>query len=439
MAEYMKCCRRDHDLHGSPYDRLAIPRKYFHSNEDDLTSKRSNRCKWCKIHASKITSQSRRVLTEKTNAVRKGGGEHFNCIDGYHTSASQYLRDRVPAEKFLSDPEDKNSSYLKTCSDCRTHRKRINDAKREACLEKGNPDIFFCGTCVKERNIKDRAFTKRGNPSNQCIKCQTVCNEWASLNKGKYRRALLNLKLEVIMKNECCCEVCKRIFLNGDSIEGLPTKSFETCIIGDNVRVIIFNGKGYKSSEFIRLNPGLLQLDILDFDHLPEEEQRARGILMEGDPYIPKSGLVRRFKTDRGLRTEATKCQLVCKECHIKETIRREKGVIWASTNERKRRLEIVNELKRKGCTICGYKNEDLLRFLEFDHKDPKEKTFGIARAIIRNDVTIEDIVKECAKCRVLCGHCHRVHTRNQIEAGIINFSKIIDDNETSDDSESEK
>jgi hypothetical protein len=84
--------------------------------------------------------------------------------------------------------------------------------------------------------------------------------------------------------------------------------------------------------------------------------------------------------------------------------------------------MDITNEIKIKGCELCGYKNTSLLRFFEFDHIDPKTKIDCVA-IMIKKAYTIDDLIKECAKCRVLCGHCHRIHTRNQVRNGIITRS----------------
>ena len=33
---------------------------------------------------------------------------------------------------------------------------------------------------------------------------------------------------------------------------------------------------------------------------------------------------------------------------------------------------------------------------------------------------TMQDVIDEVAKCRVLCLHCHIIHTRNQRKEGIV-------------------
>ncbi len=57
--------------------------------------------------------------------------------------------------------------------------------------------------------------------------------------------------------------------------------------------------------------------------------------------------------------------------------------------------------------------NEKDIRTLEFDHINPKMKSFGIAKAIT-DGKKWDDIMVEIKKCRVLCANCHKKHTANQ-------------------------
>lgn len=82
------------------------------------------------------------------------------------------------------------------------------------------------------------------------------------------------------------------------------------------------------------------------------------------------------------------------------------------------RRLHIRNELhvkmrtymSDKACIDCG---ETDFRVLEFDHVDPKSKSFGIARAVT-DGYKWEKILKEISKCEVVCANCHKKRTAEQ-------------------------
>ena len=66
-----------------------------------------------------------------------------------------------------------------------------------------------------------------------------------------------------------------------------------------------------------------------------------------------------------------------------------------------------INYKKTLKCSKCP---ESDWRCLDFHHKDPNEKEFCIS--IGRNKgLSIESLLKEIAKCDVLCANCHRKET----------------------------
>jgi hypothetical protein len=61
-------------------------------------------------------------------------------------------------------------------------------------------------------------------------------------------------------------------------------------------------------------------------------------------------------------------------------------------------------EYKGGKCEKCGYSR--CISALEFHHKDPSQKEFGISsKGIIRD---WESTRKELDKCDILCANCHR-------------------------------
>lgn len=83
------------------------------------------------------------------------------------------------------------------------------------------------------------------------------------------------------------------------------------------------------------------------------------------------------------------------------------KCVKCRSEYTQRRRYNLKEELvKYKGgkCEICGYNK--CYAALEFHHKDPNEKDFGLAsKGYTRN---IEECKKEVDKCILVCANCHR-------------------------------
>ena len=67
-------------------------------------------------------------------------------------------------------------------------------------------------------------------------------------------------------------------------------------------------------------------------------------------------------------------------------------------------RRELLRTTKTKaGCMFCGVTDH---RVLEFHHRDPLEKDFNVAARLSGSE---ETLMKEIAKCDVLCSNCHRI------------------------------
>jgi hypothetical protein len=69
----------------------------------------------------------------------------------------------------------------------------------------------------------------------------------------------------------------------------------------------------------------------------------------------------------------------------------------------RRTKLKAV-EYKGGKCVRCGYNK--CISALEFHHRDPSKKDFGIAKS--GNCVAWEKILVELDKCDLLCANCHR-------------------------------
>ena len=70
----------------------------------------------------------------------------------------------------------------------------------------------------------------------------------------------------------------------------------------------------------------------------------------------------------------------------------------------------VWNYLLENPCENCG--NNDP-RVLEFDHIDRSDKYNNISN-LINSSYSIERIMEEISKCRILCANCHRIHTYSQ-------------------------
>ena len=81
------------------------------------------------------------------------------------------------------------------------------------------------------------------------------------------------------------------------------------------------------------------------------------------------------------------------------------------TTRRRKLKVRAVEYLGGKCCN-CGYSK--CIDALEFHHKDPTKKDFGISKKGVPRKW--EALVLELNKCILLCANCHREeHAKNKI------------------------
>lgn len=81
-----------------------------------------------------------------------------------------------------------------------------------------------------------------------------------------------------------------------------------------------------------------------------------------------------------------------CKKCRVD-----------AVNKKRRKNKEILVKYKGGKCEICGY--DKCIDALEFHHKNPEEKEFGIGNCNIKS---IERLKHEVDKCILVCSNCHR-------------------------------
>ena len=68
-----------------------------------------------------------------------------------------------------------------------------------------------------------------------------------------------------------------------------------------------------------------------------------------------------------------------------------------------RRKQQLKDYLSDKCCLQCGEKRSPCL---DFHHRDPKEKDGNVSR-LNHNGVKWEKVLKEIAKCDILCRNCH--------------------------------
>lgn len=82
-------------------------------------------------------------------------------------------------------------------------------------------------------------------------------------------------------------------------------------------------------------------------------------------------------------------------------------------------RKQHLIELKGGGCEKCGYNK--CSRSLNFHHRDPKTKSFGIDLRTIGNR-SWKIILDEFLKCDLLCANCHGEHHHEETDKKYIEY-----------------
>lgn len=104
-------------------------------------------------------------------------------------------------------------------------------------------------------------------------------------------------------------------------------------------------------------------------------------------------------------RSKKDGLQSECKECHNKlyqkyYSLNKNK-FRTNSFNRRNSIKQFLNNIKKKGCNICG---ENDIACLDFHHI--KDKEYTISQLVNTENMT--KINKEINKCIILCSNCHR-------------------------------
>ncbi len=240
------------------------------------------------------------------------------------------------------------------------------------------------------------------------------CTLCLNKQRSRYLRLKLeyeDLKLEMIKEQQCSCYICKSLYFKPNE-NSLIVPRIDTYLKKDKKRYFQYNGLEYSVND---IKHHYLELSIIQFDHLTEEEQRNRGLLLPNEGFVPKRFNMARVTSTDIRKRESLKTQLLCIYCHIKQTIRRERGD-RRKTNLAKQKISYINKLKENGCVSCGFKDLSCPRFFDMDHLAPEVKIDSVGDMIDNPAFSLNDIILECSKCRVLCKHCHAMHTKNQVK-----------------------
>jgi hypothetical protein len=107
-------------------------------------------------------------------------------------------------------------------------------------------------------------------------------------------------------------------------------------------------------------------------------------------------------------------CQKAQEKIHYQESKERRESVRETATFQKNRNILLVEQARQCGCIKCGEKRSYVL---DFHHRDPEEKADVLSHMI--KSASESSILKELAKCDVLCANCHREFHYLEKEYGI--------------------
>lgn len=120
-------------------------------------------------------------------------------------------------------------------------------------------------------------------------------------------------------------------------------------------------------------------------------------------------------KKGNSLQSKCKDCQKIYYKKYY-ESVPKEKERILKKNIDRKNILKKwIAEIKENAkCADCG--NSYPACAMDFDHiEDNKDSSVSSMISSLR---TKEDIAKEIEKCEIVCANCHRIRTRDRLNAG---------------------
>ena len=348
-SEVQVCFSTRHSASTSIYPRDEVPKKMFLRDPNDPESEKLDKCFDCREARRIYSAETRAKLKQEVEAKKEDpNSEVLICMSIRHYLSS-YKRDEVPRHMFLKFPDNPKSPLLDTCSDCRAvEQERAADFRSSRKANLGENE-FCCGYCNKVKPLEEQGTNLNGEKSASCKNCVIIRKEYME-DVVEFKK---EIKKEIIRKNECSCEICKKIYLKPETSNSgvIELSTYEI----DNISYVTYKDKEYRVDDFLDEFEELLELRILEHDHLTEEEQRERGLLGENDVFVPKKCNVSVLQGEDSTRLETAKTQLIDSKCHLGETKRRAGKNLYPRTKFYEEKLAYVNNLKCKGCAICGF------------------------------------------------------------------------------------
>lgn len=117
-----------------------------------------------------------------------------------------------------------------------------------------------------------------------------------------------------------------------------------------------------------------------------------------------------------GNKARSDGLQTYCKDCNKKRAVayyqKNKESYVKRNQQARVALREWVASLKSVPCVDCG--GEFPPCCMDFDHRDPSKKSFGIAQKM-RLSPSRKTLENEMLKCDIVCSNCHRIRTHMRL------------------------
>jgi hypothetical protein len=108
-------------------------------------------------------------------------------------------------------------------------------------------------------------------------------------------------------------------------------------------------------------------------------------------------------------RTEAGQKSIKASGKEWRKTAEYKEGQAAKSRERKFKRKQWLYGIKSKlSCSRCGYDKHPVA--LQFHHLNGDDKIGEINRLLYRTNASLDAVLKEMAKCTVLCANCHAIH-----------------------------
>ena len=94
------------------------------------------------------------------------------------------------------------------------------------------------------------------------------------------------------------------------------------------------------------------------------------------------------------------------KEAQHEWYIKNKERLLVKQRQQRQERKELLHSLKNNPCMDCKIHYPPYV--MDFDHREPSNKLFGVSDLGLRS---MDKFLKEVSKCDLVCANCHRIRT----------------------------